>query len=81
MLFLVIVLFPINRYSVMSAVRDVYNHPEVTTKGSSPSVNVTSTKNTTLTTTLHLCKAEAADTAESCELRASALFDKVVSIR
>lgn len=79
MLFLVI-LFPINCYSVMSAVRDVYNHPEVTTKDSSPNVNVTSTMNTTLTTTLHLCKAEAVETAESCELHVSTLFNKAVPI-
>lgn len=48
-------------HAVMSAVGDVYGHPEVTKKDSSHNVNVTST---TLTTTGHFCMGEAAETAK-----------------
>lgn len=60
----------------MSAVGDVYSHPEVTTKDSSPDVNFTST---TLTTTGHLCMGEAAETAKSHKLHVSASSTKLLN--
>lgn len=62
--------WPVSPFSVMSAVEDGHSDPEVTTKPSSPHVNVTAS--TTLTPTGLVCTGEAVDTTtvESRELHA-----------